>query len=497
VRAAAAILLALAGAASAETPAGEPDWSAVGEEAARLLSGYIRIDTTNTGAGDTGNESRGAGYLERFLASEGISSQRLSAAPGRDNLLARLPATAAAPGGPGPVLLLSHIDVVPAEPADWAFPPFSGQVADGFVHGRGALDDKGQGVVHALAMALLVRQRVPRGRDVVFAATAAEEAGFDLGVDWLVEHHWQALGPPAVVWNEGGFALESPLVGGRLLHAIATTEKRSLWMTLRTEGPGGHGSQPQPGSAVDRLVRALDRILDHPTPIRVTDTVAETMRRASSAASFPLSTILRHLDNPVVLRLAAADLEANRATNAMVRDTIALTGLTAGVKHNVIPLAAEARLDVRLLPDGDPEKFLAWLRMILDDPSVQITLEPDGDHTAARAWRERVLGDGDAPVPASPVDNELFRALETELAVEFPGSLTVPLQTTGGSDSKWFRARGVPAYGFMPARIDEALLGSVHGLDERIPVAELERAVRVSYRVLRRLVSPEVEQGGG
>jgi acetylornithine deacetylase/succinyl-diaminopimelate desuccinylase-like protein len=490
-----ALAAALAISALAPGARAEPDWSAAGDQASRMLAGYIQLDTTNGPVPPgvvTGHETRGARYLGRFFEDERIDYEILGATPQRDSVIARLPATH--PDGTGAVLLLSHLDVVPAEPEDWAFPPYSGEIAGGFVYGRGALDDKGQGIVNALALALLAREELPRRREVVFAATAAEEAGFDLGADWLVEHHWQKLGPPAVVWNEGGFPLRSPLVGDRVLNAIATTEKRSLWMTLRATGPGGHGSQPIPGGAADRVVRAVGRILDHPTPVRVTPTVAETMRRAGDATEFPLSTLLRNISNPVVLRLASGRLEANPSTNAMVRDTIALTGLGAGVKHNVIPRAAEARLDVRLLPDTDAERFLAWLRVVIADPAIEIELEPDGDHVAARRWRERVLGDPDAPVPDSPVDNELFQALERELAVELPDSITVPLQSPGGSDSKWFRARGVPAYGFMPALIDEELLTTVHGLDERIPVAELTRALRVTYRVLLRLVTaPEAE----
>jgi acetylornithine deacetylase/succinyl-diaminopimelate desuccinylase-like protein len=243
------------------------------------------------------------------------------------------------------------------------------------------------------------------------------------------------------------------------------------------------------GSASERLVRALERILDHPTPLRVTPTVAETFRRVAPTTSFPTRTVLSHLENPLALRLAAGQLEASRVTNALVRDTVALTGLEGGVKHNVIPRAAEARLDVRLLPDSDAEQFLSWLRLVIADESIEIALEPDADHVGARARRARVLGDGDAPTPDSPTDHELFRALEAELAREFPDSITVPLQSTGGTDSKWFRARGVPAYGFLPALLDDELIASLHGLDERIPTAELERALRVTYRVLERMVA--------
>ncbi len=479
----AALALAATGARAAELP--EPaDWSSVGEEAARLLSDLIRIDTTNP----PGGETPGAEYLAAFLAREGIASQLLAAEPGRASVVARLPATHPDPRGRGPILLLSHVDVVPADADAWSFPPLSGSIQDGTVYGRGALDDKGQSIVHALALALLQRQGVPRRREVVLAATAAEEAGVGLGADWLVEHHWQALGPPVVVWNEGGVSTRNALLGDRVVNAIATSEKRSMWMTLVAEGEGGHGSMPVSGGAVERLTRALAHVARHARAPHATATVGETMRRLAGGAEFPLSFAMRHVENPFVLRIVAARLERDRVLNAMLRDTIALTGLRAGLKHNVVPRRAEARLDVRLLPDTDPTEFLDWLRAALDDPSIRLELEPDADAVQFTAWRERVLGDPVAPVPPSPTENELFHALEAELERELPGSFTVPLQTTGGTDSKWFRARGVPAYGYLPALLPEELVSSVHGLDERIPVKELERAVRVSYRTLARLV---------
>ena len=479
-----ALLALLAAASQPERGvAGEPDWNAIGAEAARALSGYVQIDTTNP----PGNELAGALYLKRFFDAEGIASQLYESAPGRATLVARLPATGGGAPAAGPVLLLSHIDVVPADPSAWSFPPFSGAIENGAVYGRGAIDDKGQGIAHAFAFALLHRLGTPLDRDFVFAATASEEAGLDVGADWMVEHHWDALGPPVVVWNEGGLSTHTPIASGRILNAISNTEKRALWMTLRATGEGGHGSQPIPNGASDRVVRALYRIETHPTPLHITPTVEETLRRTSLVADFPLSFALRNISNPLVLRLVQPEFERSRVTNAMVRDTIALTGLRAGQKHNVIPRTAEAMLDVRLLPDTDANAFLGWLKQVIDDPSVEIQLEPDGDVTAFRSWRQRVLGDPDAPVPESPVDNELFHGLESELANDFPDALSVPLQTTGGSDSKWFRARGVPAYGYLPALGDDALLATIHGVDERMPVAELTRAVRLEYRTLVRL----------
>jgi acetylornithine deacetylase/succinyl-diaminopimelate desuccinylase-like protein len=442
------------------------DWRAAAEEAARLLSGYIQVDTTNP----PGNELAGARYLERFLRGEGIPTEILVSAPERGNLVARLAAARPDPGR-GPILLLSHIDVVPADPSAWRFPPLSGEIRDGWVWGRGALDDKGHGVAFAVALALLRREGIPLRRDLVFCATAAEEAGTG-GADWMVANHWEALGPPSVVWNEGGGALAHPLAPDLVVSGVATTEKRALWLTLATTGEGGHGSQPVRDGAVARLVHALERLDAWETPLRLTTTVAETFRRSGEPLGFPWDVALRHLGNPVVLTLASSRLTSNRVTNAMVRDTVSLTGLRAGLKHNVIPARAEAMLDIRLLPDTDAAAFLEDLASAIGDPGVRIEGIPD-------------------PLPPvleqSPVENELFAAIEAEMEREIPGSITVPVQTTGGTDSSWFRARGVPAYGFIPAQLPDELIASIHGTDERVSLVELERALRVTYRVLRRL----------
>lgn len=457
----------------ADSRAGEPDWSRVADETARLLSGYIRIDTSNP----PGNELPGAEHLARFFAEHGIDSRVLAPTPARGSVVARLPATHPDPAGRGPILLLSHIDVVPVEPDAWSFPPFSGAIEDGFVYGRGALDDKGHGAAQAMALVLLARSGLPRTRDVIVCAAAGEETGDDdaraVGVEWLLREHGDALGPPAVVWNEGGWSTPSALVGDRVVNAVATAEKRALWLTLHVEGQGGHGSRPRRDGANQALVRALERLLAYETPLRVHPTVAETFARLGSQVAFPLGAVMQYVSNPVVLRLAGSQLTASPTTNAMVRDTIALTGLRSGVKHNVIPRHAEAMLDVRLLPDSDAAAFLETLALVLADDRIEIRDAPQ-------------------PLPpvaeASPTDHELFRAIEDAMGEELPESTTAPLLTTGGTDSKWFRERGIPAYGFFPVQIDEKLLDTVHGLDERVAVSELGRAVRVTYRALVSLV---------
>jgi acetylornithine deacetylase/succinyl-diaminopimelate desuccinylase-like protein len=288
----------------------------------------------------------------------------------------------------------------------------------------------------------------------------------------MVENQWQALGPPSVVWNEGGASTSTDALAGRVLNAIATTEKREVWLRLVTEGEGGHGSQPVENGANDRLIRALARIDAHATPLRITPTVAEQFRRMADGASFPASFAFRHITNPLVLRMISGQLIQDRFANALVRDTIALTGLRSGLKHNVIPRSASATLDIRLLPDTDAARFLERLKRVIDDEAVRM------ENDAASL---------PAITPASDWDHALFRAVEAEMEREIPGSITVPLLTAGGTDSHLFRKRGVPAYGYQPALYRPELRAAMHGVDERLPLEELERAVRVTYRVLRRL----------
>ncbi len=470
----AALCVATALPARAKEPeaqsAGEPDWERVTAATAELLSGYIQLDSTVP----PGNETPSAQYLADFFRSRGFDSVLYEPEPRRGNLVVRLPATD--PDGSGTILLLSHIDVVPADPAAWSFPPFSGAIRDGHVFGRGALDDKGQGAVHAMAMVLLAESPVPRRRDIVFAATAGEETdGENVGIEWLIEHHWQALGEPVAVWNEGGASTRIAFMGDTIINAIGTTEKRALWITLSADGEGGHGSTPVRNGAIERLNAALGRIRAHDTGLRATPAVAESFSRMAEHAPFPRSLMMDWIANPLVLAVAGSVIEENRVLSAMFRNTIALTGLRAGLKHNVIPRRAEATLDVRLLPDTDAAAFLAELADVIDDPSITIDVMQD-------------------PLPpvveASPWDTELFRAMEIELEREFPGSVTLPNQTAGGSDSKWFREIGVPAYGYMPMLLGPEYLGAIHGLDERIPLTEVGRAVRVTYRTLLRMVDP-------
>jgi acetylornithine deacetylase/succinyl-diaminopimelate desuccinylase-like protein len=448
------------------------DWTAVGNATAELLAEYIRIDTSNP----PGDEGAGAAWLARRLESQGIPARIHEAVPGRGNVCARLHATE--PDGRGAILLLHHVDVVPVDPDAWSFPPFSGAIRDGFVYGRGAIDDKGHGMIQLVAFALLAKSGVPRARDIVLCGTAAEETrGENVGVDWMIAHHLDALGPPVAVWNEGGGAMKAPPLGGRRVAAIAVSEKRGLWIKLVAEGEGGHGSQPIRESANRRLVRALGRIDRFATPWQVPGPVSETLARMAGALDFPWSLLARLARHPAFLQLAGPWIEDVPMAAGFVRDTIALTGLTSGFKHNVIPRRAEATLDVRLLPETDPAAFLAALERVIGDPNVRI----------------ETPGELPGRTPPSPWDDELFRAIEAETEAEFEGALVLPVMMTAGTDSKFFRDVGIPAYGFIPALLDTELAAAIHGLDERIPVAALETGVRVTYRTLLRLVAPAAD----
>jgi acetylornithine deacetylase/succinyl-diaminopimelate desuccinylase-like protein len=452
------LLLALMGTFASPTRAAEPNWDALTQEAGRLLSEYIRIDTTNP----PGNELPAARFLERVLAQGGIGATLYRTAENRGNLLARLPGT----GRAQPVLLLHHMDVVPVEPADWSFPPFSGEIHDGYVYGRGALDDKSHGVVQLMALLARVREQRPCGRDLIYLAVADEEVGGELGAQYMVQQHPEQV-RAAAVWNEGGATVEG-ILGDRLVSSVAVTEKNSLWMTIVASGEGGHGSAPTPNGAVNILAAALSRIAAWETPIHLIPAMREMFGRIGGAMFPGGGLLLRNLDTPLVGRITAGRITRDRVTNGLVRNTIALTGLRGGVKHNVIPQRAEADLDVRLLPDQVPEDFVKALAKVIDDPRV--TIVPSREIPELQ--------------PPSPSDTPFFQAVERALAQRLPSNVTVPGMLTGGSDCKAFRRLGTPCYGYQPMIATVDMIRRIHGIDERISLDNLRFGIQVTYDTL-------------
>jgi acetylornithine deacetylase/succinyl-diaminopimelate desuccinylase-like protein len=428
------------------------DWDALAAEAAGLLQRYIRVDTTNP----PGNEARACDFLQDVLAAEGIVSRRYTAAPGRDNLVADLPGS---DPDAKPLVLLNHTDVVPVERDHWSVDPFAGQIKDGFVWGRGALDMKGMCVLELAAVLTLKRRGVPLRRPVRFLAVADEEAGSEYGVEWLDREHPEVL-DAAFALNEGGYGATSYLGVERPLFGISMAEKSPLWLTLRATGRPGHGSTPHEDNVLDRMVRALQRVQSWQRPLSLTPPVADSMRAAYREGYVEM--------NPD--KASAEDLAKRyRQLRVLLSNTISATGLHAGVKHNVIPATASATLDCRLVPGHEHERFIAELRKVIDDPKVEIVTEFASES------------------PWTPAGTEVHEAIKEVCGAVMPEAALLPRVTAGFTDSRTFRRRGVPAYGFVPMLLGPDEQGGMHGNDERISLRNLRLGVEVMYRVVERV----------
>lgn len=436
------------------------DWHKLEEEAITALREYIRVDTTNP----PGNEDSGARFLGEILRDHGLDYRLLESAPGRTSLIARLPGT----GEGKPLVFLNHIDVVPADPEGWQIHPFSGEIADGYVWGRGTLDMKGMAIMQLAAFIAVAREGLRLQRDLVFLAVADEEAGGYSGLKMLLDKHPQELEADLVI-NEGGYVLMD-LVPGRPFFMVACAEKYGLWLRLLRRGLGGHGSMPTGQGALELLVSALARFLERRRPLRVNPVMQVFFSRLAEHWEI-LEPYRRDGKAETLLRIVEENnLAAIPAINAVMRDTASLNMLHAGNKINVIPERAEAFLDCRLLPETDAEEFLDFVRVALGDEKVEI---------------DRFLDTGKAP--ASPLDGDYYQAIEESISACYPDAVVSPFLLSGLSDSRYFRARGVPCYGIIPARIGLSDLARIHGTDERIAVQDVKEGVHFLYRLAIRL----------
>lgn len=433
----------------ANTPA--IDWERYYEEAIDLLCQFIRVDTSNP----PGNEHRAAEFLGRILEREGIPYQLYDPGGGRTSLRAVLPGD----GSHHPFLLLNHTDVVPVEREYWEVDPFAGVVRDGCIWGRGALDMKSLGIAELMTFLTLKRLGVPLRRDVVFLAVADEEAGGLYGIEWLDQHHPEALHAEYVI-NEGGGGVTELFGVERPVYNVAVAEKGPLWLKLVTEGTPGHGSMPHEDNALERLVRALYRIQTWKREIVVYPLLDEYFARLRAAGVFQ--------GEPTVERLAEVAREDIRV-RALLSNTISTTMAHAGIKHNVIPARAEATIDCRLLPGVNPDEFQRQVEEVIDDPKVRV---------------ERVFAGWSEP---SPFDTELFRVIEEVVRQHVEDAVVVPAVTVGFTDSRVFRRRGVVAYGFSGNLDAPELLRTFHGHNERITVESFRLNCRLVFEVVYRM----------
>ncbi|MBV9599047.1 MAG: M20/M25/M40 family metallo-hydrolase [Chloroflexi bacterium] len=420
------------------------DWEAVRAEATDALSRYVRIDSSHP----VGRTVETAAFLGERLAADGIGSRIYeSPEPGKVNLVARL--SAAQPVGK-PLLLSHHMDVVQAVAADWRFDPYSGEVADGYVFGRGTIDDKGMGIMELMTMLLLKRHNVELKRDVIMLATCDEEIGSPMGARWMVETHFDDL-DPAFVLDEGGTGKRGFYDAGDAFE-VSVSEKRMVRIRLVARAEPGHASMPWHEAATHRLVRAAHTLLEQPPEDRDTPAVAEMISRLGGEA-------------------ARREIASQRASMPLLHDTVSLTMLSGGYKINIIPERAEMSFDCRLLPDTDERAFVSNVEQLIGDPGVDV----------------EVIDWPDTAPSAAPWDGALFEALQEACETFQPKAIVTPSICVGGTDARYFRERGIPSYGLVPGIFTAEDLKGFHGLDERMSIDNLVLGTKIVHAATLRV----------
>ncbi|MHB8649023.1 MAG: M20/M25/M40 family metallo-hydrolase [Gaiellaceae bacterium] len=413
-------------------------------EVTDLLGRLIRIDTTNP----PGNETAAAELLREYLAHSGVESELYARVPERANLVARIPGR----GDGATLLLLSHTDVVLADPAEWSVPPFAGEVRDGEVWGRGALDMKGQVAATAVAIASLAREGFEPAGDVIFAATADEEVGDHFGLSWLCEAHPDAVRCDFAVNEGGGDRVE---LGGGAYYLCTTAEKLTAPFTIRVHGRSGHASMPSiADNALVKAARLIERIAEFRPE-------QEVQQEVEAFARTVLGAVPRA--GEIAERVRALDAITGESVRALLAPTFSPTMIAGSKKRNVIPANVDVEVDCRLLPGQSPADI---------EPVVRGVLGNDISY-------DLVFGEAQGGT-RSPLDTPLWSAVESFVAGSDPGARAVPFACAGFTDSHWLReAFGTVAYGFFPAKAMPAELAAtlIHSADERIPVDDLELGV--------------------
>jgi acetylornithine deacetylase/succinyl-diaminopimelate desuccinylase-like protein len=436
------------------------DWNSIGEEAAQVLSSYLKIKSLNP----PGDERETAEFLSAQLRQRGLEPTTYTSAANRVNLLARLRGD----GSKKPILLYNHMDVVEADPQRWSCDPFGGEIRDGYVWGRGEIDMKGMGIMQLLALDLLQRHNPKRTRDIIFLAAADEEKGGAFGTQWLIENHWSEI-EAEYVWDEGSFGLKD-FFGPTPVFTISVAEKKDLWIKLIAHGEPGHSGMPHNDNAANILLRALDRVLALNSKYELTPVTKMMFHKIGDIMPFPKSLLLKNLGNPIIFRLMQSALTSDSTIAAMMKDTLSITILRAGGKENIIPDKAEATLDIRMLPDRTPEAFLSNLKKLIADERIEIEVIQSPEQASV-----------------SDVNTEFYKTLSSVLKELAPTSITAPMLSPGTTDSCFFRRKGVNCYGLFPAIIDPGELARFHGIDERISLENLQLGTQITYQVLSEL----------
>jgi acetylornithine deacetylase/succinyl-diaminopimelate desuccinylase-like protein len=458
-----AVLMAIGCLTGASAQGTQPEWSRVEEETIRHFQALLRLDTSSP----PGNESRAADYLKQVLESAGIPVRTFVLEPGRANLVARLTGN----GRKRPLLVMAHTDVVTVDATKWTFPPFAGARDGGYVYGRGALDDKDNLVASLMVMLLLKRQNVPLDRDVIFLAEAGEEGGSNVGINFMVERHFPEIDAEYCL-AEGG---DVRRIGGKLTFAgVQALEKHARTVELTARGLAGHASVPLETNPIARLSAAVAAIAAWQAPIRLNEITSSYFRRLADISPPDRAARYRAV-------LAADSKEANAALGYFLKNephhasilhtSVSPTIIGGGYRVNVIPSEAKATLDVRMVPDEDPDRFLDVLRTVVNDPAVAVGYGPRVDRPRTRV--------------GAKLDSEAFKAIESAITTRYE-TVTIPTMSTGGTDMAQLRAKGMQCLGIAPATDveDEAKGFGAHSDQERILESELHRFVRFNWDVV-------------
>lgn len=444
------------------------NWDELGAESIDYLVDLIRIDSSNP----PGNETEVALYLKEALAEEGIESELYSIDPDRANLVARYKGN----GSKRPILIMGHTDVVGVQAENWSEDPFSGLRKDGYIWGRGTLDDKDNVTAGLMVMLLLNRLDVEMDRDVIFLAESGEEGTPDVGINFMVEKHWDVIAAEYAI-AEGGGMQE---VGGQIsVVGIQTTEKMPRRATLVARGTAGHGSRPRMDNAVLMIAEAVAKAGNWQTPIRLNETTRAYFERMATLSEGEDRFRYGNVENPEHQASIDAWFRANDPHHySSLRTSVVPTIIDAGFRRNVIPSQAEAMLDIRMLPDEDLEGFYRELAAVIDNPAIEIVPEA--------IYRPAAL--------PSSIDNEMFQVIEAVATRMYPQSTTLPVMATGATDMAQLRAKGTQAYGIGPARTLEEInsrFGS-HSDDERVAEQALVDMVRFLWNIVLEIgASPE------
>ena len=430
-------------------------WPGVFDEALERFVQYLQIDTTNP----PGNEAPAARWLGSLLEAEGIETEYIEIQPNREAVFAWLRGD----GSKRPMMLCNHTDVVPVEEEYWTKPAFEGHIEDGKVYGRGAVDMKGCGIMHLLTMLLLKREEVPLTRDLVFCGVPDEEAGSVWGMDWLCKNR-PDLVDVEFEMSEGGSGSTQLLGVEANIFSVATNEKDICWLRLESVGTPGHGSRPHYDNSAVHLVNALSRLAAWERPVKITPETRIWLDRLAAEG---------HIASVTDESEVEALVTAHPGAHAMFLNTLNVTMINAGIKANVIPAKSEATIDCRLLPGQDREDWRQQVIGIIDDDRISVAFSDWGqDQPVAVDW-----------------DTELYRTIEAVVTEAVEDATVVPSTCVGGTDNRFLRQQGIPAYGFIPVLLTPAEAAGFHGNDEHMSIENLNMGVELTYEIVRRMVT--------